>query len=179
MRQGARGVQQHRLEQAKPQRAVAFVRRYADTFGSVRIEPQSDANRVLIIGSGTVEVELCLAKALELMDWRSIPLLLWASSSEKSNGDSAYYSMLSAASVRYWNDYFDADAKRHEAEKVVNSARSLEDLLAFRIGAVRVGGHAVATTCRRIGSGTLNLESNSLIDRVADDGFGDDQRTGP
>ena len=79
IRQGARGLRQHHALEAKPRRADAFVRRYADTFESVQTEPRSDAKRVLVIGgvaSGRIEVELCLVKALELAGWRSMLLLI-------------------------------------------------------------------------------------------------------
>jgi hypothetical protein len=167
IRQGALGVQQYRLAQAAPQRAAAFIRRYANTFGSVRTEPQSDAERVLVIRSGMVEVELCLAKVLELAGYRLIPLLFWASASEK-NGTHAYYSLLSSASVRYWNDYFEPAAFRDEAETAVRGARSLKELLAFRVGAVRVGGHAISTARRGLGTGTLDLENKSIRIRLID-----------
>ena len=53
------------LVEAQRRRAAAFIRRYADTFGSVQTEPRSDAKRVLVIGggvSGRIEVELCSRK---------------------------------------------------------------------------------------------------------------------
>ena len=51
LRHGARGVSRYRLVEQRPQRMAAFVRRYAETFESARTELQSDARKVLVIGS--------------------------------------------------------------------------------------------------------------------------------
>src|SRR5262249_40674164 len=57
------------------------------------------------------------------------------------------------------------------AKTVVNGARSLTDILEFRVGAVRVGGHAVSTTRCQLGIGTVDLRDEpiriKLIDNVA------------
>ena len=168
IRQGSRGLRQYRICEARPRRAAAFIRRYADAFGSVQTEPRSDAKRVLVIGgvdSGKVEVELCLVKALELAGWRSMRLQVDGSNTTKEM-IATYYSLLSSTAVRYWHDYFEPAAFRDKAETIVHSARSLEELLEFRVGAVRVGGHAVSTARRQLGAGTLDFRRRKHSNQV-------------
>jgi hypothetical protein len=89
----------------------------------------------------------------------------------QNKGLDAYYSLLSPTAVYSWADYYEPAAFRDEAENVVSGARSLERLLEFRAGAVRVGGHAVSTARWRLGIGTLDFEDetirNGLIDCFA------------
>ena len=170
VRQGARGLRQYRAFEAMPRRVAEFIRRYADTFGSVQTETRSDAKRVLIIGGGVfawIEVELCLVKALELAGWRSM-LLLIEGTITKQKGIAAYYSLLSSRAIINWHDYFDSAAFRDDAETAVLGARSLEELLAFRIGTVRVGGHAVSTARHKFRAGTLDLENETIRIKLID-----------
>ena len=166
----ARDLNRRHLDEMQVQRAAEFIRRYADTFGSVRTEPQSDAKRVLVIGggvSGRIEVELCLVKALELAGWRSMPLLIEATLPQNKGLD-AYYSLLSSTAVHSWLDYYEPATFRDKAETVVYGVRSLEELLEFRVGAVRVGGHAVSTARRQFGAGTLDLHDEIIRTRLID-----------
>jgi hypothetical protein len=168
--QDAREQRWRRLIEVQTRRKNTFIRRYADVFRSVQPEPRSDAKRVLVIGggvSGRIEVELCLVKALELAGWQSMPLLIEAKSTE-NKGLAAYYSLLNATAVHSWDDYIELAAFRDEAETVVRGARSLDELLKFRVGAVRVGGHAVSTARRRLGAGTLDLREETICIRLID-----------
>ena len=165
--QDARERRWRRLSETQPQRAAKFIRRYADTFGSVQTEPRSEAKRVLVIGGGVsarIEVELCLVKALELAGWRSVLLLIEA----ENKGMDAYYSLLTQKAVHGWSDYIEPAAFRDQAETVIHGARSMEELLEFRAGAVRVGGHAISTMRRRIGAGTLDLQDETVRIRLID-----------
>src|SRR5262249_44044208 len=112
----------------------------------------------------------CLIKALELAGWRSMPLQVDGSNTQYKE-IKFYYSLLNSTTVRHWDEYFEPAAFRDQAEAVVHGARSLQELLAFQVGAVRVGGHAVSTARRRLGAGTLDLEDEiirmMLIDCVA------------
>src|SRR5262249_22079659 len=136
-------------------------------FRNASTEPRSEAKRVLVIGGGPperVEMELCLVKALELAGWRSMRLQL----DTRDTMFAPYYRLLGSTTVHNWNDYFEPTAFRDEAETVVHGARLLEQLLAFRVGAVRVGGHAVSTARRRLGVGTLDLQDEAIRIRLID-----------
>ena len=70
--------------------------------------------------------------------------------------------------VHNWDDYIDPGAFRDEAETVVRGARSLEELLAVRAGAVRVGGHTVSTARRQLRAGALDLADEAIRTRLID-----------
>ena len=88
-------------------------------------------------------------KALELAGWRSMPLLIPDGISRKIT-IAPYHSLLSASKIYSWRRYFEPTAFHYEAEAVVRGVRSVEELLKFRVGAVRVGGHAVSTARRQL-----------------------------
>jgi hypothetical protein len=158
------------LVSSRPRRVSAFIRRYSDTFGSVNTDPRSDAKRVLVIGSGSpsrIEMELCLVKALELAGWRSMPLIYhW-----EPKAILPYYSLLSSKTVYNLSDYLEPAAFRETAKTLVHNARSLQELLKFEVGAVRIGGHAVSSALRQLGSISLDLQDetsrNLLVDLFA------------
>jgi hypothetical protein len=165
--QDARELRWRRLSETQPQRAASFIRLYADTFGDAQTEPRSEARQILVIAGGVtgrIEIELCLIKALELAGWRSIPLLIEA----ENKGMGAYYSLLTQKAVHGWSDYIKTSAFRDEAETVIRGARSLDELMEFRLGAVRVGGHAVSTMRRRLCVGTLDLQNETVRNRLID-----------
>jgi hypothetical protein len=114
-----------------------------------------------------IEVELCLVKVLELAGCQLIRLHILKTDSRKST-IANYDSLLRSMTVINWYDYFEPAAFRAKAEAAVRGARSLEELLAFRVGAVRVGGHAVSTARHRLRAGTLDLRDETIRMRLID-----------
>jgi hypothetical protein len=111
---------------------------------------------------------LCLVKALELAGWRSMRLRSTARNSTTTTVNT-YYTLLGAKRGYDWDDYYCEDAAfRNEAATLVHGAHSVKELLAFRVGAVRVGGHAISTARRRLGAGTLNLQDKTIRIRLID-----------
>jgi len=161
LREGSRGLRRNRLNDALPQRAAAFAERHAKTFRSVRAETAPDARRVLVVGdnlSACIELELCFAKALELAGWRTLRLHEPDSSKTAADAIATYYRLLDSAELLDWDDNFDPSGFRSQAESIVDGAGSLEELLAFETGAVRVGGHAISTARRQLRAGAVDLE---------------------
>jgi hypothetical protein len=170
IRHGVRGLRGYRVAEETPKRTAAFVHRYAEAFGSVRAEPPPDAKRFLLIGgvaTKRVEIELCLAKALEMAGWRSLPIQIDGTITAKRNM-SPYYNLLDSMTVCNWADDFDLTDFRDEAETVVRGASSLEQLVAYRVGTVRIGGHAVSTARRQLRVGTLDFENEGIRSRLID-----------
>jgi hypothetical protein len=157
------------VRQEQQRRAVTFSRRYADTFGHTLGEAQRDAMQVLVVGeappTSRIGVELCLIKALELSGCACMPVI-WP----EGGADlvSIYYrSLIQTDGIRL-RDFCDSTAFNDRARSVLDSCRSLAELLDVRFASARVGGHAVSSTRRTLKIGALDLQAPHIRGRLID-----------
>jgi hypothetical protein len=155
---------------ALEQRAARFKSTYRGAFEPTMPELSASAPRALFISGAPprTETELCLMKALAVVGWVPIPVIMMQPDTLKT-----YYSLMAPRQIYEWSDHLpDPGSVRNRAEAAIASCRSLGALQALEVHGVRVGGHAIATARRREHIGTVDFSSKAmrelLVSYVAD-----------
>jgi hypothetical protein len=141
-------------------RAERFKATYSRAFGTAMPEPSVSAPRALFISGAPprTETELCLMKAMTVVGWAPIPVIMMQRDTLKT-----YYSLLAPREIHEWCDYLpDPAALMERAGTMVASCGSLGALQALEVNGVRVGGHAIATARRRERIGTVDFTSKAV-----------------
>ena len=139
------------------QRAERFKSTYRSAFGTAMPERSASAPRAVFISGAPprTETELCLMKALAVVGWVPIPVIMMQPDTLKT-----YYSMLAPRQILQWQDYLpDFGGLKDRAGTIIDSCRSLGALQALEVDGVRVGGHAIATMRRQERIGTVDFSS--------------------
>jgi hypothetical protein len=139
------------------QRAERFRSTYRSAFGTAMPERSASAPRALFISGAPprTETELCLMKALAVVGWVPIPVIMMQPDTLKT-----YYSLLAPRQIFQWQDYLpDLGGLKDRAGTIIDSCRSLGALQALEVDGVRVGGHAIATMRRQERIGTVDFSS--------------------
>jgi hypothetical protein len=145
---------------ALEQRAKRFKSTYRRAFGAAMPEPGASAPRALFISGAPprTETELCLMKALAVVGWVPIPVIMMQADTLKT-----YYSLIGSRQIHEWSDYLpDPSTLMDRAAAAVASCASLGALQTLEAGGVRVGGHAIATARRRECIGTVDFSSKAV-----------------
>jgi hypothetical protein len=149
-----------RRYRALEKRAEGFKYTYGKAFGVATPERGSQAPRALFISGAPphTEMELCLMKALAIAGWVPIPVIMMQPDILKS-----YYSLIAPREIHEWSTYLpDPATLTGRAEAAIASCRSVDELMAFEIGGVRVGGNAISTARRVQRIGTLDFSSEAI-----------------
>ena len=142
------------------QRAERFKSTYRSAFGTAMPERSASAPRAVFISGAPprTETELCLMKALAVVGWAPIPVIMMQPDTLKT-----YYSLIAPRQIHEWRDYLpDSGTLTDRAEAAIASCGSLGALQALEVDGVRVGGHAIATARRRERIGTIDFSSKAL-----------------
>jgi hypothetical protein len=145
---------------ALEQRAERFKSTYRRAFGATMPEPGTSTLRALFISGAPprTETELCLMKALAVVGWAPIPVIMMQPDILKT-----YYSMIAPHQIHEWSDYLpDPGTLMDRAAAAIASCASLGALQALEVDGVRVGGHAIATARRRERIGTVDFSSKAV-----------------
>src|SRR5262245_12810969 len=145
---------------ALDRRAERFKSTYGRALSVATTEPSSSAPRALFISGAPprTETELCLMKALAVVGWVPVPVIMMQPGTLKT-----YYSLIAPREMHQWSDYLpDPGTLTDRAEAAIASCGSLDALQAFEVGGVRVGGHAIATTRRQERIGTVDFGSKAI-----------------
>ena len=155
-------------EREERERFSSFRRDYGDAFGQRVNADAGGARTALVISSRcpTIEVELCIIKALQLAGFRPVVLL-----EDEQRALRPYYELAGVEDTRFWSEFLAPHHYGGAAASVVGQCESLEDLLGFMQGGVRVGRIAACTALRELRTGSLNprapQERELLARRVA------------
>jgi hypothetical protein len=145
---------------ALEQRAARFKSAYRSAFDATMPELSASTPRALFISGAPprTETELCLMKALAVVGWLPIPVIMMQPGTLKT-----YYSLIVPRQIYEWSDYLpDPGTLMDRAEAVIASCGSLDALQALEVDGVRVGGHAIATARRRERIGTVDFSSKAM-----------------
>jgi hypothetical protein len=145
---------------ALEKRVEKFKHTYGKALGVATTEPGSQAPRALFISSAPprTETELCLMKALAVAGWVPIPLIMMQPDILKT-----YYSLISSRETHEWATYLpDPNIFTDRAESTIASCRSIDELKAFEVDGIRVGGNAISFTRRLQRIGTLDFSSEEV-----------------
>ena len=149
-----------RRSRALEKRAEQFKKNYGEALGVTTPERGSQAPRALFISGAPprTETELCLMKALAVVGWVPIPVIMMQPDVLKS-----YYSLIAPREIHEWSTYLPEPATlTGHAEAAIASCRSIDELKAFEVGGVRVGGNAISTARRQQRIGTIDFSSESF-----------------
>jgi hypothetical protein len=105
-------------------------------------------------GFPEVEIELGLIKGLQLANF--VPVVMTTTGRE-GRLLAQYYRLTGVDETHPWNDFV-GETDSTVAEAVVSRCKSLQDLLEFEYGGVRVGRFAVSTALRITYQGSVDLQ---------------------
>ena len=145
---------------ALEKRAERFKNNYGKALSVTTPERSSHAPRALFISGAPprTETELCLMKALAVVGWVPIPVIMMQPDVLKS-----YYSLIAPREIHEWSTYLpEPTTLTGQAEAAIASCRSIDELKAFEVGGVRVGGNAISTARRQQRIGTVDFSSEAI-----------------
>jgi hypothetical protein len=134
--------------------------RYGDVLRP-RLYPAGATRRALIVAKGTLngaQIELPLIKGLELAGF--VPVVLTNRSDLEK-----HYRLAGVESFVRWDTYYEPSPVE-KATALVDSATSLDDLVAIEHGGARVGKFAVSTTFRSLRVGRLDRSRPETRERL-------------
>jgi len=105
-------------------------------------------------GFPEVEIELGLIKGLQLANF--VPVVMTTTGRE-GRLLAQYYKLAGVDEIHPWSDFV-GETDTTVAEAVVSRCKSLQDLLEFEFGGIRVGRFAVSTALRITYQGSLDLQ---------------------
>lgn len=149
-----------RRQESLQVRAASFAREYGDSLRCDTGHPAIDAPCLLSVSSypPSTETEVCLLKAFAVAGWQTVPVIM-----NQPEILQSYYGLIRPTAVCNWAEFLpDATEFTSQAGSLLESCRSLEDILALRDGAVRIGGHATSMARRQWRRGRLDLDSASV-----------------
>lgn len=123
----------------------------------------SPPNKRALVVSGphtSVGIDLFFIKALELAGFEPVTLVL----EPKQHGE--YYRLAGVKQIYFLSDFTQSLNFSSEAKTLVESARSVRELLTFEFAGANVGKIAISTTLRELRRGSLDLQSEEVCERL-------------
>lgn len=139
-------------------REFASLRRQAGEILGARLCGDRPRGRALLVSLGSVSpvgIELALLKGLELAGLEPVVLM------HRHPALSRYYRLAGVRRMLTWDEVSPPVSARRAAAALAQ-CRTLEDLLAWEPGGVRLGRLAASTALRQLRTGSLNLQQPTV-----------------